>query len=107
MDEFITTAGAVALVKAIVDFLKYIRANDVNGYVTQAAVWLAGIGVTLLLKISDFADAFDVSGVTLDTANAGTVILAGLGLGSATMLANDFKKAIDSADTAVKPPLVP
>lgn len=90
----------------MVDFIKYLRARDTNGYVTQLAVWLAGIGVTLLIKISDFAGNFDIGGVVLNDANTGTVILAGLGLGSAAMLVNDVKKAIDSNDSAAKPDLV-
>lgn len=106
MDQFITSAGALGLVKAAVDFLKYLRARDTNGYVTQLAVWLAGVGTVLLIKISDFANTFDVGGVNLDTANGGTVILAGLGLGSAAMLVNDVKKAVDRSDSAAKPDLV-
>lgn len=107
MDQFITSAGALGLVKAAVDFIKYIRARDTNGYITQLAVWLAGIGTTLLIKVSDFANTFDVGGINLDAANGGTVILAGLGLGSAAMLVNDFKQAVDRSDSAAKPALVP
>lgn len=107
MDSFITGAGALGLVTAAVNFVKYLRARDTNGYVTQLAVWLAGIGTTLLIRISDFANTFDVGGVNLDTANAGTVILAGLGLGSAAMLVNDAKQALDRSDSAAKPPLIP
>lgn len=106
METFITGAGALGLVKAVVDFLKYLRARDTNGWVTQLAVWLAGIGTTLLIKISDFAGNFDIGGVVLNDANTGTVILAGLGLGSAAMLVNDVKQAIDRSDSAVKPDLV-
>lgn len=106
METFITSAGALGLVKALVDFVKYVRARDTNGWVTQLAVWLSGIGVVLLLKVSDFADTFTVGTITLENANAGTQILAGLGLGSAAMLANEFKQAIDRTDTAVKPDLV-
>lgn len=106
METFITGAGALGLVKAVVDFIKYLRARNTNGYVTQLAVWVAGIGVTLLIKISDFAGNFDIGGVVLDNANAGTVILAGLGLGSAAMLVNDVKQALDNGDSAAKPDLL-
>lgn len=107
METFITGAGALGLVKAVVDFIKYLRARDTNGYVTQLAVWLSGIGTVVLLKVSDFADEFSIGSETLDSANGGTVILAGLGLGSAAMLANEFKKAIDNGDNAAKPELIP
>lgn len=106
METFITTAGALGLVKAVVDFVKYIRAGNSNGWVTQLVVWLAGIGTVLLLKVSDFGDTFTVGDIVLDTANVGTVILAGLGLGSAAMLVNEFKVALDRTDSAVKPNLI-
>lgn len=106
MESFITTTGSLALVKAIVDFLKYLRAKDTNGAITQLIVWLSGIGVVLLLKASDFAATFDVGGVPLSDANTGTVILAGLGLGAAAMLVNDVKSALDNSDSSVKPNFV-
>lgn len=106
MDTFITSAGMLALVKAIVDFIKYIRARDTNGWVTQLVVWLAGIGVVWLMSVSDYADTMDVGGILLTDAVAATIVLAGLGLGSAAMLANDFKKALDRSDSAIKPDLV-
>lgn len=107
METFITGAGALGLVKAVVDFIKYLRAGNTNGWVTQLAVWVAGIGVTLLIKVSDFAGNFDIGGVVLNDANTGTVILAGLGLGSAAMLVNEVKQAIDRNDSAQKPDLLP
>lgn len=107
METFITGAGALGLVKAVVDFVKYVRARDTNGYVTQLAVWISGVGTVFLLKLSDFADEFNIGSVTLDNAGGGTVILAGLGLGSAAMLVNDVKQAVDTSDSARKPALVP
>lgn len=107
VDQFLTASGALALVKAIVDFAKYVRARETNGWVTQLAAWVGGVATVVLVKWSDFAPTFNVGGMTLDNANGGTVILAGLGLGSAAMLVNDVKKAIDSSDSAAKPNLVP
>lgn len=106
METFITTTGSLALVKALVDLIKYVRAKDTNGWLTQLTVWLAGIGVVLLLKASDFAATFMIGDISLLDANTGTVILAGFGLGSAAMLANDVKKALDNSDDASKPDLV-
>lgn len=106
MDMFITSAGMLALVKAFVDLIKYVRARDTNGWLTQLVVWLAGIAVVLLLRESDFATTLDIGGILLSDANIGSVVLAGLGLGSAAMLTNDFKKAFDNQDDARKPDLV-
>lgn len=96
----------LALVKAVVDCAKYVLAKNTNGWVTQVVVWGAGVGTTFLFAASDFGDEVDVAGIPLGTAASTTVILAGLGLGSAAMLANDLKQAIDASDSAVKPPLV-
>ncbi len=106
MDTFTTAAGSVALVKTLVDFIKYLRAKDTNGAITQLTVWVAGISTVLLLRASDFAGDFDVSGIPLSSASPGTVVLAGLGLGSSAMVVNELKKAIDSSDSARKPRLV-
>ena len=102
-----TTTGSLALVKAPIDFLKYLRAKDTNGAITQLCVWLSGIAVVMLLRASDFAATFDVGGIPLSAANPGTVVLAGLGLGASAMLVNDFKQAVDGSDSASKPMLVP
>lgn len=107
MNTFLTSAGAVALVKSLVDLIKYVRAKNTNGYVTQLVVWAAGMLTVLLLKASDLATTIPLAGaVNLDGAKWGTVVLAGLGLGSAAMLVNDLKTAIDNTDSASKPPLV-
>lgn len=105
--QFATLAGALSFVKAIVDLVKYVRARNTNGYVTQLAVWLAGVFVIVVMSHSDFGKAIDVGGVTLDAASWGTLLLVGLGLGSSAMLANDVKQALDRSDSAVKPDLVP
>jgi len=108
MELFLSAAGALALVTAAVNFVKNIRAGDLNGWLTQLVVWAAGIGTAALLAASDVANTFDLgNGLTLDNVNGATLILVGLGIGSTAMLANDFKKAIDSSDSAVKPDLVP
>ena len=93
--------------KSGVDLIKYVRAKDANGAITQLAVWLMGIGVVLLVRASDFAAQWDVGGVLLSDAKIGTCILAGFGLGALAMLANDGIKAVDSSQSARKPPLLP
>lgn len=107
MEQFTTAAGAVGLVKAGVDLIKYARAKDANGVITQLAVYLMGIGVVMLVRASDFASRWDVGGIPLSEAQTGTAVLAGLGLGAVAMLANDGIKAVDGSQSARKPPLVP
>lgn len=106
MELFLTAAGALALVTALVNCAKYVKNGDTNGWLTQVLVWIAGIAVVLLLRESDFAGTFTLGTMTLDHANTATAILAGLGLGSTAMLTNDLKKAVDRSDSAAKPDLV-
>lgn len=106
MEQFLTAGGSIALVKSVVDLVKYFRAGDTNGWVTQFVVWLAGIGVVLLVKWSDVASSFPVGTTTLEFAKGGTIVLAGLGLGSAAMLTNSTIKAVDQHQTAATPALV-
>ena len=102
-----SSAGAIGLVIAIVNFIKNVRAGNVNGWLTMLAVWLAGVGVVLLLRASDFGATITLGDFILSEVNFATAILAGLGLGSAALLANDFKQALDGQDSARKPDLVP
>ena len=108
MELFLSATGSLALVKSVVDLLKYFRAKDTNGWVTQIVVWLSGVGAAVLLAASDLAETFKLNdaGLTLGNANGATVALVGLGIGSSAMLANEFKKAIDRNDSAAKPDLV-
>lgn len=107
METFTTAAGSIALVKSIVDLVKYARAKDTNGWATQLTVWAAGVGTVVLLRQSDVADTFMIGDVKLAAAKWGTVVLGGFGLGSTAMLVNDVKNAVDNTSSAKKPPLVP
>lgn len=107
MQEFLTITGAIALVKAIIDLVKYVRNGDVNGWVTQLAVWVAGVAVVVLYSHSDFTGPFnDVAGIDIGTTGWATLVILGLALGAQAMLVVDFKKAIDSGDSAAKPDLI-
>jgi hypothetical protein len=106
MNDFLPMAAMLSLVIAVINFLKYIRAKDTNGWVTQLIVWVAGVAVVLLTAQTDFADGIPVGDQNLAVLNAWSLILVGLSIASAGSFAVEIKKAIDNGDSAVKPNLV-
>jgi len=103
---FLSATGALALITAVVNLVKYVKAGNVNGWLTQVVVWVAGVATAALIAASDIAETWPVGDTTLGKASGATVILVGLGLGSAAMLTNDLKKAFDGNDSSAKPDLV-
>lgn len=104
--EFIPLLALGALVYKFVDFLKYAKAKDWNATLTQAIVWVSGIGAVALFASSGFAGDIAVfNGLTL--ANAGLVeqVILGLSAGSLFSAGYDAKKAIDNNDSAKTPSL--
>lgn len=101
--DFIPLLAAVTLVWKVVDFVKYLRARDVDNALTQAAVWLAGVAVTLLLAGTNFADGIVIGDVGVGTMNWQSLLLVGLSLGSTASALVDVKKAVDNTDSAAVP----
>lgn len=107
MQEFIPAATMSALVVVVINFLRYARGRDLDGALTIAIAWVAGVVVVAIAAQSDFAVSIEFGGRTLDTMNFASQIFAGMSLASLGSFAVDVKKAIDSSDTAVKPSLIP
>lgn len=105
--EFVPTAAMATLVVAIINFLRYARAKDVNGMTTQASSWIAGVAVTFLGSQTDFADGISIGEATLGSLNAWSLVLVGMTVASVGSFAVEIKKAIDNSDSASKPPLAP
>lgn len=106
--DFAPLLAALALMVKLVDFAKFLRARDANAIVTQLAVWVAGVAVTLLLAASDFAAAVEIGdGLSLAKLNAASLALIGLTISSTGSVVYDFKKAADNTDSATVPSLVP
>lgn len=108
MGDFVPLAAAIALAWKLVDFVKFVRARDTNGIVTQLAVWVAGVVVVFLLAATDFADGIAIGDKALGSMNAASLLFIGLGfVGSSASVIYDFKRARDNTDTAATPMLVP
>lgn len=101
--DFAPLLAAIALTWKIVDFVKYLRARNVDAVATQAGVWFAGVAVMLLLAATDFAEGITIGNLALGDLNRASLILLGLSIGSSASVLVDAKRAVDNTDSAVVP----
>lgn len=101
--DFAPLLAAITLVWKIVDFVKYLRARNVDAVVTQLGVWIAGVGVTLLLAATNYADGIVIGDLALGNLNLASLVLLGLTIGSSASALVDVKKALDNTDSAAVP----
>lgn len=104
--EVVSLVTLAALVWKAVDFMKYVRAADWNGVVTQLTVWAVGIGAAFLLSASDFGSMQLIGNIAMSDMNESSLVLIGLQVGSAGSALVDFKKARDGGDSAKTPELL-
>lgn len=103
--EFIPLVQMAVLVFTVINFLKFVRAGDSNGALTQLSVWVAGVLVTILAAQTDFAGGIVIGDMILEQMNIWSLIFIGLTVGSLGTFGSEIKKAIDNTDSAVKPNL--
>lgn len=83
-----------AMTWTAVSFLKYLRAGAYWDAATLGVVVAVSVGFAFLVKAAGYA---------LEGENAAGVIIAGYVAGSALRVTYEFKKAIDSNDSAREP----
>lgn len=105
--EFIPIAAITALTIKSVDLLRYLRAGDVNGVVTQLAAWIGGAAIAILAAQTDWADGITVGDQNLATLNIWSLIFWGMAAGSTASLVKDTTKALDNTNSAAIPTLLP
>lgn len=105
--EFIPVIAMGALTLKLIDFLRYVRAADINGICTQLAAWIAGVVVVLLVAQTDWADGISVGDMNLHTLGFWSLVFYGLSAGSGASLVKDSLKAVDNTNSAAIPTLVP
>lgn len=101
--DFVPIIAVVALVWKVVDFVKYLRARDVDGALTQGVVWAAGVLAVFLLSGTNFAGGIVLGDVAVSAMNWQSLVLVGLSIGSSASALVDFKKAVDNSDSAAVP----
>lgn len=106
-----TSVAALVLlatfISKLIDFVKFARARDTNGVVTQLATWGAGVVGVALFAQTDFAAGVKLGGVSLATAGWATLVFAGLMATSLLSKVYDVQKSLDNTQTAATPSLVP
>ena len=106
MLEFVPLVALALLVSQVVDLIKFISNGNKNGIVTTLTSWLAGVLVLLLFAQTDFASAIQVGDAQLDTLNIWSLVVIGLTLSSTASTIYNFKKALDTSDSAKVEPLL-
>lgn len=104
--EFVPMIVLTALIKKIVDTVKYAAAGDMNAVVTQVVAWLAGIAVAFVAANSDWGDAIVVNGDVMSLLNGWSLSLVGMNLASTAGVTWDFIKAFDNSNSAIIPNLL-
>jgi hypothetical protein len=105
--EFIPAVATLALIYKIVDFVRYSRARDFNGIVTQLVTWAAGVIVLLLVAQTTWAATVQVGNTPLSKLGVWSIVFAGVTVASSASLVKDAIKSIDNHDTAAVPTLLP
>jgi len=105
--DFLPVVAMAALTLKIIDFLRYVRAGDRNGVLTQLFSWLAGVVVVLLVAQTAWADGITIGDMNLHTLGFWSLVFYGLSVGSGASLTKDTLKAVDNTNSAAIPVLVP
>lgn len=105
--EFVPIVAMAALTLKAMDFLRYLRARDINGIVTQLGAWVFSVLVAFLVAQTDWASGVGVGDQTLATINGWSVLFWGLAAGSTASFVKDTHKALDGSNSAAIPTLLP
>ena len=109
IEAVVILAGIAFTVNKIVSVLKAARARDWNTVLTQATVWLVGIGILFLVSGANQFQHLVVPGFTATIGDFDTPskIMLGLMLGSSGSFAYDYLVARDNTQSAAEPKLFP
>lgn len=103
--DFVPLVALSLLVFKTVDFVRYLRAGDVNGWLTQLVAWAAGVAAVLLYAKSGFS--VSIGEFNMAHLNVWGQIVVGLNIGSAGSAFADARKTFDSHTSAAVPTLLP
>lgn len=104
--DFIPLVQMAVLVFAVINFIKYLRESNTNGWFTQLVVWVAGVLVVMLVAQTDFAEGIVIGDMSLATMNIWSLIFVGLTIASLATFGTEIKKALDGSDSATMPRLL-
>lgn len=107
MEQVVALAAITFFAGKCIEFLKYLRARDINGALTLISVMVAGVAAIFLGAASSVTKTLVIPGTAqaLGDMNGAGKLFVGLVLTSLTSVVYDFKKAFDGNDSAKQPPL--
>jgi hypothetical protein len=100
--------GLIAFATKLLDLVRYARAQEWNGVLTQLGAWVSGTVAVFIFGQSDVARQIDFGETVGSLGHLDSVskIILGVGLASLGSLVVDLRKATDASDSAVVPPLI-
>lgn len=105
--EFVPALAMAALILKFMDFLRYLKAGDMNGIVSQLIVWFSGVGALLLVAQTQWSNGISVGDTTLNRLSFWSIVFAGMSIASVASAGKDLLKAVDTSNTAKIPTLLP
>lgn len=102
---FVPLLVLLALVKKLVDFVRFVKARDGWSVATQVVAWLAGIGVVMMAAHTAWAHTLVFGDVSLAGMGAWSQVFAGIAVGSAGSVLKDAVAAVDNTQSAAVPSL--
>jgi hypothetical protein len=101
----ITWTTLAALVKKLVDLVRFLRGGDWDGFFTTAAALAAGAGVVLLAGGASASLGLSVGDISLTALNWQAQTLVGLALGaSGSVVLHDIPARFDTTVVTESPP---
>lgn len=104
--DFVPILALVILIKKMLDFLRYLSAQDWNAVVTQLIAWVGGVGGVMLAAQTDWAGGIVIGDFTLENLSAWSLVFVGLTISSGASFIHDATKAVDNTDSAAVPTLL-
>lgn len=107
MDSAIVLLVLAPLASKFVDVLKFLKNKDWNATITQIVTWVSGAVVVFLASAAKVTHDVVIPSldVTFGSLDGWSKILIGTAITSLLSMVYDFKKAIDTSDSAKTPPL--
>lgn len=104
---FVPLVAMGAIVYTLINFLKNLVNKLFSPVLTQLIAWFAGVVVTVGFASTDWADTITFGDRALSSLNGSSQVVIGLMASSLFGVVREAVKAVDSSDSATKPPLVP
>lgn len=100
--------GALAtIIFCFINFLKALTNKNFSAAITQAIAWFSGIFGIVMVSLTQFASDIKFNKLPLSEANFASQVFLGLVASSIPGVVVELKKAFDSNDSAIQPPLIP